>query len=152
MWETICDAQPGLCAVTSNSKICVQILQRAPLWSFRPETPPPPPDLGTLSIFSSDSRVPPPPRKLKFRQILALWVFSVLTLETNFCIPRGYHLVCDCKMTNYTSHLTVKPQRTCNTATTKRSLCLQQLTFENWPTQKRWRKLLCVTSKLEMYH
>ena len=41
MWETICDAQAGLCTVTSNSKICVQILQRAPLWNFRPEGPPP---------------------------------------------------------------------------------------------------------------
>ena len=42
MWETICDAQAGLCTVTTNSKICVHILQRAPLWNFRSESPPPP--------------------------------------------------------------------------------------------------------------
>ena len=42
VWETICDAQAGLCTATSNSKICVQILQRAPLGNFRPESSPPP--------------------------------------------------------------------------------------------------------------
>ena len=59
MWGTICDVQAGLCTHSSNSKICVQILQRAPLWNFRPESPPPP---GTLSIFSVLTPEYPPPR------------------------------------------------------------------------------------------
>ena len=41
MWETICDAQAGFCTLSSNSKICVQILQKAPFWNFRSESPPP---------------------------------------------------------------------------------------------------------------
>ena len=49
MWETICYAQAGLCTVTTHGKICVQILWRAPLWSF-----------------SSDSRVPPPMKNFRF--------------------------------------------------------------------------------------
>ena len=43
MLETICDAQAGFCTLASNRKICVQILQRAPLWNFRPESPHPTP-------------------------------------------------------------------------------------------------------------
>ena len=30
-----------VCTHSSNSKICVQILQKAPFWNFRPESPPP---------------------------------------------------------------------------------------------------------------
>ena len=62
MWETICDAQAGFCTLTSTSKF-VSKFSREPLSGI------------------ADQRAPPPPWKLKFGQILALWVFLVLTPE-----------------------------------------------------------------------
>ena len=72
MWQTIYDAQAGLCTHSSNSKICVQILQKAPFWNFKPESPPkwktsdlswpkftqkypPPPTNGKLQIWDDQS-------------------------------------------------------------------------------------------------
>ena len=57
-------------------------------------------DLGTLSIFSCDSKVPPPIEI--WADLGTLSIFSCdsrgpesgrLYVETNFCIPRGYYLV-----------------------------------------------------------
>ena len=68
MWETICDAQAGLCTVTSDSKICVKILQRAPFWNFRPESLPPPQKWKTSDLrwpkFTPE--YPPPMKNFRF--------------------------------------------------------------------------------------
>ena len=143
MWETICDAQAGFCV---NSKFLSKF-SRAPVSGISDQSTPPPPhenwNLGRSWHFEYLQfwlpEFPPPLWKLKFRQILALWVFSVLTsrvpptspsenwnlgrswhfeyfqlwlqsthppprpkieisyVETNFCIPRGYHLVLNVK-------------------------------------------------------
>ena len=66
MWETICDAQAGLCTHSSNSKICVQILQKAPFWNFRPERPPPPEmENFRFEMTKVYSKIPPPNGKLQ---------------------------------------------------------------------------------------
>ena len=65
---------------------------------------PPPPDWNLDRTWSSEFWLSHPPWKLKFGQDLALWVLTtpVYTprsvrelsyVETNFCIPHGYHLV-----------------------------------------------------------
>ena len=102
MWETICDAQAGFCTLTSDSKICVQILQSPSVefqireppppkknwnlgrsWHFEflllQSTPPPPPhwNLGRSWHFEFSLLQSIPPPKLKFRQILALWVLTI---------------------------------------------------------------------------
>ena len=48
---------------------------------------------------------PTPPPKLKFRQILTFWV-QLEYVETNCCIPQGYHLVQTCKQLGYNSFQT----------------------------------------------
>ena len=65
MWETIYDAQAGLCTHSSNSKICVQILQKAPFWNFRPESPPPPNE--KLQIWDDQSLLWNTPPMINFR-------------------------------------------------------------------------------------
>ena len=60
--------------------------------------------LKILRTPCSDFQTPSPHRKWKFRQILALWVLTFRTplppgqwrlqyVETNRCIPQGYHLI-----------------------------------------------------------
>ena len=50
--------------LTSNSKIFVQILQKAPFWNFRPESPPPPPMKNfRFEMTKVYSGIPPSPVK-----------------------------------------------------------------------------------------
>ena len=82
MWETICDAKASR---MWQGKTCAQNPQKTLFWNLLQNTP-------------------PPPWKLKFRQILALWVLTFQNtpppvqwwleyVETNRCIPQGYYLV-----------------------------------------------------------
>ena len=118
MWETTCDAQAGLCTHSSNSKICVQILQKAPFWNFRPESPLPPkwktsdlrwpkftleypPHMRNFrfEITKVYSRIPPPPPMKNFRFEMTEVYSGIPPPAWNLgdrmwrliCIPRGYH-------------------------------------------------------------
>ena len=73
MWETICDAQAGFC---TYSKFLSKFARAPP------------------SGISDQST--PPPHQLKFRQILAIWVFSVVTPEYPPPPPRPriWEIVC----------------------------------------------------------
>ena len=78
-------------------KIWSKILQFTPILQYR--IPPPPPkmkivrNLGTLTFQLQNT--PPPPRKLKFRQILALWLFScrIPPPPQNWNLGRSWHFV-----------------------------------------------------------
>ena len=64
MWETICDAQAGFCTVSSNSKFFSKF-SRAPLWNFRPESPPSPKNFRfeMTKVYSREA----PPQMKNFR-------------------------------------------------------------------------------------
>ena len=62
MWETICDAQAGLCTHSSNSKICVQI-SRKPLSGFQTRKSPPPMKNFRFEMTKVYSRIPAPQLK-----------------------------------------------------------------------------------------
>ena len=76
MWETICDAQAGLSTHSSNSKICVQILQKAPFWNFRPESPPPTPPNEKLQIWDDQSLLWNTPPQMKYFRFEMTKVYS----------------------------------------------------------------------------
>ena len=66
MWETICDTRASR---VWHGKIYAHLSSHYP-------------------------RIPPSPPKLKFDQNLALWALTTQEcVETNRCIPQGYHLV-----------------------------------------------------------
>ena len=69
MWETICDAQAGFCTVDLKQYIFAQILQKAPFWNFRPESPPPPWKTSHLRWPKFTPEYPNPPPKNEKLQI-----------------------------------------------------------------------------------
>ena len=76
MWETICDAKASR---KWQGRICAQMGQNTLFWNLVQDTPPPNWNLGRSWHFEFwlDTISPPPPRKFKFRQILAIWVLTV---------------------------------------------------------------------------
>ena len=98
MWETICDAKAKF-VLKFLTTLCSGIWFTTPLlpenWK-----------LGRFWHFRIWVPEHLPPKKLKFRQILVLWDLTSRTLsplqwqleyvETNRCIPQGYHLVTHC--------------------------------------------------------
>ena len=108
MWETICVALPHSSYQNLAGRICVQNSLSSPLKYFRNvglDHPPSPPwkcRFGQILALWVWVGLDPLP-KFKFGQILALWGWvgleyppSRIFRETNFCIPRGYHLVSSC--------------------------------------------------------
>ena len=92
MWETICDAW----ACRSGWKFGPNSTEY-PYSEIQFQNTPPPPNGNCQRSWHFDfsvSEYPPPPRKLKFRQILALCHFSVSEYpQKNLNLGRSWHFV-----------------------------------------------------------
>ena len=85
-------------------KFFTKLLSLPLFWNLVPDPPPPPPPQKLGFDFPEH---PPPHKKLKFKQILAVWVLNFQNtntlpppirwqlqyVETNRCIPQGHRLV-----------------------------------------------------------
>ena len=111
MWETICDAKASR---KCEGKFVIKIL-RTHYSGIRFRTPPPLPENWNLDrtwhfgFWYSRTQPPPPPKKIKIWADLGTLGFDfpghppptphtlqwqLEYVETNCCIPQGYHLVC----------------------------------------------------------